>query len=258
MSDHPNQNVDQSTTFGRVEFLFLVIAVFFLVLTFAGLTALAQAISSMDLLAMFAGATSVVVSAATAMSFALAPFSQNAKIDAILVRLVALLEKVLHLLRHSVISLTIAFSAWLLLGIPFLVSFNSSWARFLSRFSTDLLVYVYLNVALILVTLGTGPLSEFILKYLDLVRRGRGIEFGPRLQAYAITAPSHLRALIYIGMAASYLIYNLEEFAGIQILAFTGWAEFREVIVETLLTFVAADSAIAAWRERNRQRTCLH
>jgi len=61
--------------------------------------------------------------------------------------------------------------------------------------------------------------------------------------------PSLLRLYLYTVMAAAYLTATVENLAGVQLIACPSWAAYKTVVLEVLLTYVAIDSVLVAWRD---------
>jgi hypothetical protein len=65
----------------------------------------------------------------------------------------------------------------------------------------------------------------------------------------SLLEPSLVRVYIYAIMAVTYIFANVEKFLNTTLTSFQFWATYKEVLVEVLLTYVAVDSLMVAWRE---------
>jgi hypothetical protein len=54
-------------------------------------------------------------------------------------------------------------------------------------------------------------------------------------------------------MAAAYIFANFERFTGLTLITWSGWIVYKDVLVEVLLTYVAVDSVIVAWRDHKER-----
>ena len=75
---------------------------------------------------------------------------------------------------------------------------------------------------------------------------------GPPLKLPWLTyllRPSLMRVYVYALLALAYLLSTLENFSGVGMTRVMWWEQFRPVIVEILLTYVAIDGAFVAWRD---------
>lgn len=66
---------------------------------------------------------------------------------------------------------------------------------------------------------------------------------------YLLLRPPLVRVYTYLVMAGTYILANVEKFAGLTITTATWWVSYKDVLVEVLLTYVAIDSVIVAWRD---------
>lgn len=70
---------------------------------------------------------------------------------------------------------------------------------------------------------------------------------------FLLLRPSLLRFYTYGAMAAAYIFANFERFTGLTLITWSGWIVYKDVLVEVLLTYVAVDSVIVAWRDHKER-----
>ncbi len=101
--------------------------------------------------------------------------------------------------------------------------------------------YTALTIDCLVLTYASRGLAEF------LIRVFRASEDYSKI--YDALKPSSMRFILYFCMAGMYLIVDFVYFSKSGYLS-NGLIGFRKLLVEVLLTYVAIDSALKAWRER--------
>jgi hypothetical protein len=66
---------------------------------------------------------------------------------------------------------------------------------------------------------------------------------------YSAMVPHKVRLYTYAILAIVFLVHNFEAFSRVPLIRHTFWNLYSGVIVEVLLTDVAIDGVVSAWRE---------
>ncbi|HYF78498.1 MAG TPA: hypothetical protein VD973_15275 [Symbiobacteriaceae bacterium] len=72
-------------------------------------------------------------------------------------------------------------------------------------------------------------------------------------EVLALLRPKNIRVVVYGLMALAYVAANLEKFSGFWITNAAIWSNYKDVLVEVLLSYTAIDSVLGAWKERKEQ-----
>ena len=107
--------------------------------------------------------------------------------------------------------------------------------------------YITLTVSSVAFTLWGENITRFITpKYL---RRKKDFS-----KLFSLMRPNLLRAYTYGIMALAYILANIEKFSNATLLRAPWWTTYKEVLVEILLTYVAVDSVLVAWRDHQESK----
>jgi hypothetical protein len=64
--------------------------------------------------------------------------------------------------------------------------------------------------------------------------------------------PNRIRLYVYGVMAVAYVLGNMETFSGQVIIPFAWWTNYRDIMIETLITTVTFDALFMLWREQKK------
>jgi hypothetical protein len=64
--------------------------------------------------------------------------------------------------------------------------------------------------------------------------------------------PNRVRIYVYGVMAVAYVIANMEKFSSQILIPLSLWGNYRDILVEVLLTIVALDALFTLWQEQRR------
>jgi hypothetical protein len=180
----------------------------------------------------------------TSIAMLLAPFYHVSPVKRIALLLLWPLERFVQLGYYFMFVAAPIITLFMVFGIAALSWAALQYVGILPPIAAKAFLYLILGITALSFTYGGDKLVALFLRMYD-----KQWDFSRLLR---LLRPNRVRVYVYGVLAISYVIANIERFSGFSLVPIAFWHDYKDVLVEVLLTIGVFDAVLTIWRERHK------